>query len=114
MTISIYFGFWVVNFGAKPALNFCKSYFFKLKIHRINNPKSKTKASVVKIQNPKSKTENQIDTTSNKNIAAMSKNTALTDIAISNEHSLKRLIRAIALSKGQFSLILVRWNYTVL
>ncbi|MEM6754399.1 MAG: hypothetical protein AAF630_15680, partial [Cyanobacteria bacterium P01_C01_bin.38] len=44
----------------------------------------------------------------------MSKNTTLTDIAISNQHSLKRLIRAIALSKGQFSLILVRCNYTEL
>ncbi|MGB7381406.1 MAG: tetratricopeptide repeat protein, partial [Rivularia sp. (in: cyanobacteria)] len=41
----------------------------------------------------------------------MSENTTLTDIAISNQHSLKRLIRAIALSKGQFSLILVRCNY---
>lgn len=45
------------------------------------------------------------------NIAAMSENTSLTDIVISNQHSLKRLIRAIALSKGQFSLILVRCNY---
>jgi WD40 repeat protein/tetratricopeptide (TPR) repeat protein len=44
----------------------------------------------------------------------MSENTTLTDIAISNQHSLKRLIRAIALSKGQFSLILVRCNYTEL
>ncbi|MGB6294739.1 MAG: hypothetical protein WBF90_00985 [Rivularia sp. (in: cyanobacteria)] len=44
----------------------------------------------------------------------MSKNTTLTDIAISNEHSLKRLIRAIALSFDQFSLILVRCNYTEL
>ncbi|MCJ8280876.1 MAG: tetratricopeptide repeat protein, partial [Rivularia sp. ALOHA_DT_140] len=41
----------------------------------------------------------------------MSENTSLTDIAISNQHSLKRLIRAIALSRGQFSLILVRCNY---
>ncbi|MDY6901902.1 MAG: hypothetical protein SWZ49_28090, partial [Cyanobacteriota bacterium] len=41
----------------------------------------------------------------------MSENTSLTDIVISNQHSLKRLIRAIALSKGQFSLILVRCNY---
>ncbi|MEO1373736.1 MAG: hypothetical protein AAFW70_05295, partial [Cyanobacteria bacterium J06635_10] len=38
-------------------------------------------------------------------------NTSLTDIAISNQHSLHRLIRAIALSNGQFSLILVRCNY---
>ncbi|MEO1558416.1 MAG: hypothetical protein AAFS12_01895, partial [Cyanobacteria bacterium J06632_19] len=44
----------------------------------------------------------------------MSENTNLTDIAISNQHSLKRLIRAIALSRGQFSLILVRCNYTEL
>ena len=44
----------------------------------------------------------------------MSKNTTLTDIAISNQHSLKRLIRAIALSFDQFSLILVRCNYTEL
>ncbi len=41
-------------------------------------------------------------------------NTTLTDIAISNQHSLQRLIRAIALSNGQFSLILVRCNYTEL
>ncbi len=46
----------------------------------------------------------------NKEEAAMS-NTSLTDIAISNQHSLQRLIRAIALSNGQFSLILVRCNY---
>ena len=38
-------------------------------------------------------------------------NTSLTDIAISNQHSLHRLIRAIALSNDQFSLILVRCNY---
>ncbi len=44
----------------------------------------------------------------------MSENTSLTDIAISNQHSLHRLIRAIALSGGQFSLILVRCNYTEL
>jgi WD40 repeat protein len=44
----------------------------------------------------------------------MSENTSLTDIAISNQHSLHRLIRAIALSSGQFSLILVRCNYTEL
>lgn len=44
----------------------------------------------------------------------MSENTSLTDIAISNQHSLHRLIRAIALSDGQFSLILVRCNYTEL
>jgi WD40 repeat protein/tetratricopeptide (TPR) repeat protein len=31
--------------------------------------------------------------------------------AIENQHSLQRLIRAIALSKGQFALILVRCNY---
>jgi len=44
----------------------------------------------------------------------MSENTTLTDIAISNQHTLRRLIRAIALSSGQFSLILVRCNYTEL
>ncbi|MEA5596367.1 eIF2A-related protein [Rivularia sp. UHCC 0363] len=44
----------------------------------------------------------------------MSENTGLTDIAISNQHTLHRLIRAIALSNGQFSLILVRCNYTEL
>ncbi|MEM7578725.1 MAG: hypothetical protein AAF316_02550 [Cyanobacteria bacterium P01_A01_bin.80] len=48
------------------------------------------------------------------NIAAMSENTSLTDIVVSNQHSLKRLIRSIALSRGQFSLILVRCNYTEL
>ena len=44
----------------------------------------------------------------------MSENITLTDIAISNQHSLKTLIRAIALSFDQFSLILVRCNYTEL
>jgi WD40 repeat protein/tetratricopeptide (TPR) repeat protein len=32
-------------------------------------------------------------------------------LSIENQHSLQRLIRAIALSKGQFALILVRCNY---
>ncbi len=54
------------------------------------------------------------DIRSNIKLAAMSENTSLTDIAISNQHSLHRLIRAIALSSGQFSLILVRCNYTEL
>ncbi|MBE9213465.1 hypothetical protein IQ247_12435 [Plectonema cf. radiosum LEGE 06105] len=44
----------------------------------------------------------------------MSENTSLTDIAISNQHTLRRLIRAIGLSGGQFSLILVRCNYSEL
>ena len=40
--------------------------------------------------------------------------TALSSEAAENKYSMQRLIRAIALSKNQFSLILVRCNYQLL
>ncbi|MDY6940450.1 MAG: AAA family ATPase [Cyanobacteriota bacterium] len=42
----------------------------------------------------------------------MSKLLSLDDVNLYNERSLKTLVRAISLSQGQFSLILVRCNYT--